>query len=284
MAQFILSAFADEADRMLTGQIDALKQNGISLIELRGVNGKSVADLTDGETDEVRARLDDNGIKLSALGSPYGKYPIDQPFGPHRDAFRRGLELAHRLGTARMRMFSFYLPEDNRDLSAWRGKVVDQIGAMLDDAADASVLLCHENERGIYGESDTGCVDLYETFKGRLGCVYDPANYIVSGYDPFAAFEKVEKYITYMHIKDAVMATRAIVPTGKGDGRIGEILRRVASRKDDVILTVEPHLTVFDGLKDLQRETLKHEFVYPTPRAAFDAAVSALKETLAPIA
>ena len=40
MARFIMSAFADEADAMLEGQIEALKDEGFHGVELRGVNGK----------------------------------------------------------------------------------------------------------------------------------------------------------------------------------------------------------------------------------------------------
>ena len=279
MAKFIYSAFADEADKMLSGQIRALKENGISLMEIRGVDGKSVADLTDGDVKNVRDTLSGEGIGLSALGSPYGKYPIDQPFEKHLDAFRRGLDIARALGADRVRMFSFYLPEGDKPEN-WRNKVIDQLNVMLDLADEAGVKLCHENERGIYGESGLCCLDLMQTLGDRMGCVFDPANFICGGFWPWEAFEKLEKYITYMHIKDAVMANRAIVPTGKGDGRVKDILAALNRRSGDMILTVEPHLTVFDGLKGLQKESLTHEFVYPSARAAFDAAVGALKETV----
>ena len=42
MAQFIISAFADEASDLLDGQIAALKRNGLCLIEPRSVNGNMV--------------------------------------------------------------------------------------------------------------------------------------------------------------------------------------------------------------------------------------------------
>ena len=53
MARFILSAFADEADKMLDGQIEAMKENGVACVELRGVDGKNVKDLTIDEAKEV---------------------------------------------------------------------------------------------------------------------------------------------------------------------------------------------------------------------------------------
>ena len=63
---------------------------------------------------------------------------------------------------------------------------------------------------------------------------------------------------------------------------VPEILRRLnAEREGEVILTVEPHLTVFKGLDQLQDEQLKHHESYPDSRTAFHAAVTALREILA---
>ena len=70
MAKFILSAFADESSPVLDEQIKALQEEGVSLIELRGVDGKNVSNLTLEEAAAVKAKLDAAGIRLSALGSP----------------------------------------------------------------------------------------------------------------------------------------------------------------------------------------------------------------------
>ena len=281
MAQYQLSAFADEASRMLSEQLEAMKSNGISLIEMRGVDGKSVADLTDEEAKEAKRKLDDAGAALSSLGSPYGKYPIEQPFEAHLDAFKRGLEITKILGANRIRMFSFFMPrEGDTNPASWRGKVIDQLGQMLDLADDAGIRLCHENEKGIYGDIDDRCVDLMEVYGDRMGCIFDPANFIQCGVKPIEAFPKLEKYITYMHIKDALLENGAVVPAGMGDGNVKDILDRLAAKADNMTLTLEPHLTVFDGLKNLQDEKLNHKFSYPDRLTAFNAAVSALKDIL----
>ena len=52
-----LAAFADEADAELSGQIAAMKRNGLSRIELRNVGRLSCADLTAEMAKEIRARL-----------------------------------------------------------------------------------------------------------------------------------------------------------------------------------------------------------------------------------
>ena len=280
MAKFILSAFADEASPVFDEQLRILREEGVTLIELRGADGKNCADLTLEEATALREKLDAAGIGLSALGSPYGKYPLAEPFEAHLDKFRHGLEICRVLGAKRIRMFSFY-PAGEVD-EASRQEVLRRLETMLTLAAEAGVQLVHENEKGIYGDTTERNADLLAHFGDRLGFAFDPANFIQCGVKPIEAFGQLHERITYMHIKDALMADGAVVCAGHGDGNVPEILRRLnAEREGEVILTVEPHLTVFKGLDQLQDEQLKHHESYPDSRTAFHAAVTALREILA---
>ena len=277
MANFILSAFADEASPMLDEQIKALQEEGISLIELRGVDGKNVSALTIEEAKAVKAKLDAAGIRLSALGSPYGKASLGVAFDEHLALFKHGLELCKVLDVKRIRMFSFHpaegvSPQDSRE------EVLRRLEIMVSLAEEAGVQLVHENEKGIYGDITERNADLLNVFGDRLGFAFDPANFIQCGVNTLEAYELLHGRITYMHIKDAIMADGAVVSAGNGDGNVTEILRHLnAEREEEIILTVEPHLTVFKGLNDLQDEELKHHESYPDSRTAFHAAVSAIK-------
>ena len=279
MAKFILSAFADEASPMLDEQIKALQEEGISLIELRGVDGKNVSALTIEEAQAVKTKLDAAGIRLSALGSPYGKASLGVPFDEHLALFKHGLELCKVLDTKRIRMFSFHpaqgvSPEESRE------EVLRRLEMMLTLAEEAGVQLVHENEKGIYGDITERNADVLNVFPG-LGFAFDPANFIQCGVNTLEAYEQLHDRITYMHIKDAIAADGAVVSAGNGDGHVAEILSRLnAEREGEVILTVEPHLTVFKGLEGLQDEALKHHESYPDSRTAFHAAVTALKGIL----
>ena len=283
MAKFILSAFADEASPMLDEQIKALKEEGVSLIELRGVDGKNVSTLTLEEAAAIKVKLDAAGIRLSALGSPYGKASLGVAFDEHLALFKHGLELCKALDCKRIRMFSFYpaegvSPEDSRE------EVLRRLEIMVSLAEEAGVTLVHENEKGIYGDDTARNADLLQHFGDRMGFAFDPANFIQCSVKPIEAFDVLHNRITYMHIKDAFLSDGAVVCAGHGDGNMSEILRRLnAEREDEVILTVEPHLTVFKGLSDLQDEELKHHEAYPDSRTAFHAAVQALKDILAEI-
>ena len=68
-----LCAFADEAAKDLSGQIDALKKNDIPLLELRGIDGKNVMDLTPDEARQYKAAFDEAGIAVWSLGAPLAK-------------------------------------------------------------------------------------------------------------------------------------------------------------------------------------------------------------------
>ena len=278
MAKFILSAFADEASPMLDEQIKALQEEGVSLIELRGVDGKNVSGLTLEEAAAVKAKLDAAGIRLSALGSPYGKASLGVAFDEHLELFKHGLEICKVLDCKRIRMFSFY-PAGNVEDS--REEVLRRLEIMLDLAEEAGVQLVHENEKGIYGDDTARNADLLNAFGSRLGFAFDPANFIQCGVNTLEAYEQLHERITYMHIKDAFLSDGAVVCAGHGDGNVPEILRRLnEEREGEVILTVEPHLTVFKGLSDLQDEELKHHESYPDSRTAFHAAVQALKDII----
>ena len=82
----------------------------------------------------------------------------------------------------------------------------------------------------------------------------------------------------YLHIKDALPYGK-VVPSGSGIGHVKDILTEYSGE----VLTLEPHLTVFAGLKGLEREgdtSCIDEFAYPTADAAFDAACNALKKLI----
>ena len=281
MARFILSAFADEADANIGGQIAALRRNGIHGLELRSLNGGPFVKFTVDEAKEAKRQFDDNDIKVMALGSPFGKIGAEEPFEPHMEDLKHALELSAVMDCARMRLFSFYIPK-GKDPAEYRGVVIDRIGAMLDAADAAGVKLANENEKGLYGDITERCADLADTFGDRLGCVFDPANYIQCGVNPAKALDVLMPRLTWMHIKDAKAADGQITPAGKGDGDVAGLIKRInAACPGDFVLSVEPHLALFSGYNSLERDAIKLEFMYNNNHEAFDAACGALKGILA---
>ena len=278
MAKFVLSAFADEAGSTLDEQIDALKSNGIDYIEPRKINGKGVLELSDEELINTKHKLDEAGIKVNSLGSPIGKYPIDEDFAPHLEDFKRALKVCEVFDTKFMRMFSFFVDADK--LSESRDEVIRRLTVMANEAGKRGITLCHENESRIYGQMPKEVTDIL-TSVSSLGGIFDPANYRMNDADVTEGINATLINLKYLHIKDAVFDSQMIVPAGEGEGKIGEIIDVVNDKIDGTVyLTLEPHLHVFDAYKDIDEHELKGKYIFKNNREAFDFAVNALKALL----
>ncbi len=279
MAEFILSAFADEAGGGLLSQIRALKENNLTHIEPRGLDYGNISDYTEADCREMKMILDYNGIGVSALGSPFGKINIEDDFAPHFEKFKRGVENACILGTNNIRMFSFYFTQEQNP-DDYRDEVFARLEQFCDYSLKSGIWCCHENEKGIYGDNEIRCLDILKTLNGKIKGVFDPANFVQCGVQILPAYELLKEYIEYMHIKDCRYEDGFVVPPGKGDACLQQLLALFAQKDGNRFLTLEPHLKVFDGLKDLEPDggeaSVSERFTYPTNRDAFNAAADAL--------
>jgi len=76
-------------------------------------------------------------------------------------------------------------------------------------AEKAGVRLVHENEHRIYGDEPERVKDLMGTVLEQadirhFGAVYDPANYVHGGFDPWKGWELTRQWTVHFHIKDWV--------------------------------------------------------------------------------
>ena len=277
MAQFLLSAFADEVSPDLEKQIEALKRNGIKYLEPRNISG-GILTKTEEELYAIRARLDEAGIGISSLGSPIGKYNITDDFEPYKEEFRKAIKACKILGTNRMRIFSFFV--ETPDLEKYRDEVHRRMEWLLDEAEKEGILLCHENESKIYGQNPDEVADLLKAHP-RLKGIFDAANYVREGQDPVKGIDVTLPSLEYVHVKDASYPDRKIWPAGMGQGDYEGALRKVDAACDGtVFLTLEPHLYVFDAYKSIDHHKLKVGVLYDSPDDAFDGAATHLKNLL----
>ena len=282
MKQPQIYAFADEASPIIDRQIIAMQRNGLQGLEIRNVDGESVAAISLDKAREVRAKMDAAGLTVWSVGSPIGKIDIEKDdFDAHMETLRHVIEVAKILGAENIRMFSFYIPA-GKNPADYREEVLRRLHLMADAAEGTGVTLCHENEKGIYGDMADRCLEILEA-EPRIAGVFDPANFVQCGQDTWEAWKLLGSKIKYMHIKDALFADGSVVPAGKGDGQVKKILKEFLANGGEC-MTVEPHLTVFDALKTLEREGEKSRvggaYSYPSSDAAFDAACQALRELL----
>ena len=276
-----LSAFADEISANLDEQIAVLRSENIHFIDLRGVWNTNVLDLTDQQITEIKHKLDAHGIGISAIASPIGKVPIDTPFGEHLRRFERAIALAQLFRTPFIRIFSFYPPaakehastytqaadvesnttiahmsdasdtnvtngeKDLVDPASWRGEVLRRLRELTKQARNANLILLHENEKDIYGDTIARCTDLLQSINDpHFQAILDPANFIQCEQTPYPdAYLELRPWLRYMHVKDA-LADGTVVPAGEGVARWPEILQQLHTDGYEGFFSLEPHLAL----------------------------------------
>lgn len=281
MNKINIYSFADEANEKIEGQIEAMQRNALTGIEIRNINGRNVVELENKEAMEVKKQLDAAGLKVISIGSAIGKIDIEKDdFVKHIEKFKYSIEKANIFETDKIRMFSFFIPED-KPSEFFRNEVIERLGTLIDIAKKSGISLCHENEKGIYGDTAERCLELHNAFP-ELNGVFDPANFVQCGQDTKVAWELLKNYITYMHIKDALFDGN-VVPAGKGAGNVEYVVKRFIERggRD---FTIEPHLSIFNGIENLERDgdasEVGKKYVYASNDEAFDAAVAAFREII----
>jgi len=241
-----LSAFADEVTDDFLGQIKYLVKEKVGYIEPRFIDKKNIMVLTKDELGVARKIIKDNGLKVSAIGSPIGKVRLDEPFQPHLDKFKRAVDIALLFESPFIRMFSYYAPQD-KNIDDYREQVIERMSAKVEVLKDIDVVMVHENEANIYGHSAKNCVDLVKTVDSpKFRLAYDPANFVWAESildNVKSCWPLMKPYVVHVHIKDWKLGAKDVgsIP-GEGDGQIKELLGELAAINYDGCLTMEPHL------------------------------------------
>ncbi|MDP9313619.1 MAG: sugar phosphate isomerase/epimerase [Chloroflexota bacterium] len=238
-----LSGFADEISPDLDVQVETLLGEGIKHLEFRGVWGKNVLTLSDEEIESFRATLAQHGMKVSSIGSPIGKIKITDDFKPHLAAFDRALHIARTVEAPFIRIFSFFMP-DGDDPARYREEVLDRLHQIVRRAEGSGITLLHENEKEIYGDIPSRCLDILTQINSpALRAAWDPANFVQCGVRPFTeGYAALQPFIAYIHVKDALLATGEVVPAGQGDGEWPQTIAALRDGGFDGFFSLEPHL------------------------------------------
>ncbi len=224
MAQlFRIAAITDEFSPDLEIALHSMSEVGMTGVELRMVFGKNIVDLTDDELDRAIPLVRSNGMEIISIASPLLKCTL--PDAPEVDArfqqdsfaarhrfedqpilAARVFEIARRTGAGIVRVFSYWRtvrPE------ACFERVVDALGKLANEAARHNVTIGIENEHAcnIATGQETARV-LAALDHPNLKVVWDPANALVSGENPFPeGYSKVPvARIVHVHAKDCRVA------------------------------------------------------------------------------
>jgi sugar phosphate isomerase/epimerase len=239
----VLSGFADEISPDPQVQLSVLAEESITYLELRSAWSVNVADFTDAQVGAFRAAIKAAGVRVSAIGSPVGKIPVGAPLAPELERMRRVADIAGEVGTALVRVFSFYIPAGEPP-ERYRAQVIDRMGALARIAEASGVILAHENEKEIYGDVPARCADLIDSVaSSSLWATFDAANFVQCGVRPFTdAYPLLRPHLVYLQVKDARTDTGEVTPAGEGDGQVRETLQALRDSGYAGFMSLEPHL------------------------------------------
>jgi sugar phosphate isomerase/epimerase len=257
------TGFADEAGGDIATQIRATKELGWSAIESRGVNGGSIADLSDEAFDEVCGALEDAGVTINCFGSSIANWskPIDESFESSLEETRRAIPRMQRLGIPMVRMMSFAVLRDRGPEDQMFDERVRRLNELVPMFTDAGILPVHENCMNYGGMGGTYSLRLLEKVPG-MKLVFDTGNPpFTKDYakgEPYPRqstwefYKAVREHIAYVHIKDSrfIEESGGIFPKstftypGEGDGDVEAVVRDLLASGYDGGFSMEPHLQV----------------------------------------
>lgn len=262
-----LCAFADEAGKTACEQLSALRENNISLIEMRKIDGRGAADYSPKELEAYRERFSQAGIEVFSLGSAIGKARESVDIDEYIKLMQKACDAAKALGAGNIRAFSFYPRFIRHDKSV----VIDKLKRLTECAAENGLNYCHENEKGIYGSTAERVSELREAIPD-MKIIYDPANFLQCSQSPAKTLRAFAPVAEYFHIKDA--CGKRVVPAGFGEGRLDLLVTGI---NRDTVFSVEPHLLAFKGCKSFNESELAGKFNLSTGRGRFDCAVASCR-------
>lgn len=240
---WLLSGFGDEIDPEPAVQLAVLQALGARHLELRGAWGANVLDLDDDQLDRIGALLAARDMRVSAIASPIGKVDVSAPVEAEVARLEVAVDAARRLGSGYVRIFSFYRaagtsPEQVRD------EVLRRMRALADVAERHGVVLLHENEKDIYGDTPERVLDVIESVgSAALRVAWDNANFVQVGVRPFTdGYALLRPHLEYLQVKDAIAQTGEVVPAGRGDGQLVETLTALRDDGYAGFASLEPHL------------------------------------------
>lgn len=238
-----LSGFGDEIDPDPAVQAAVLLALGASHIEVRSAWGTNVSELEPQQVAALKDILDEKGLKVSAVASPIGKVDVGLPVEHELDRLRQIISVAKGLDTKYVRIFSFYRAE-GRSAEDIRDDVMVRMGALAALAAEAGVVLLHENEKGIFGDTPERVLDIMTTVNSpALRIAWDNANFVQVGVKPYTdGYAMLRPYLEYFQVKDALSTTGEVVPSGEGDGELDATIAALKADGFSGFASLEPHL------------------------------------------
>jgi sugar phosphate isomerase/epimerase len=235
-----ISAFADEAGSDIDQQIKSLKKAGYHYIDPRSVGSHNITELPLDIARDVQAKLASANITVNMYGSPIGKIDIADDLQIDLNKLTHLAKLSDIFGCKAVRMFSYY-NKQNQSRDAWRTQSLDRLGKLSDRAKELGLVLYHENERHIWGDTLEQVKTIVPLRNDHFKLIFDFDNYNQSGDDVWQNWLALRDVTDAIHLKDSDTHNQH-TPVGQGNGQVEKILADAVARGWQGPLTLEPHL------------------------------------------
>ena len=218
-ARFRVAAITDEFSPDIERAARSMRKIGMAGAELRMAFGKNVVDLTDEELDRAIATVRAHDLEIVSIASPLLKCTLpDAPevdsrfqqdmfaarhtFADQPRLAQRALEIAGRTGAKIVRVFSYWRTIRPEECFS---RIVEALRGLAEQAADRGVTIGLENEHACnLGTAEETARVLAAADHPNLKLVWDPANALVAGENPFPeGYAKLPPgRIVHVHAKD----------------------------------------------------------------------------------
>ncbi len=244
-----LSAFADESGPTADEQVAALVEAQIKYVDLRNVDGINITELPLDHAQRVQKKLEAAGIRVCMYGSPIGKIDIADDHASDIKRLRHLGELKQIFGATYVRMFSYFNKKSGADEATYQAATIDRLQKLIELADKLGLVLFHENELGIFGDTLARVKTLRDLVHRpnpqRFKLIFDFDNFNQMGEKTWETWLALRDDVEAIHLKESKRQADGSfqhVPAGQGDGQILRVLADLAARGWTGPLTLEPHL------------------------------------------
>ncbi|MCD6362097.1 MAG: sugar phosphate isomerase/epimerase [Armatimonadetes bacterium] len=204
---FKLSVISDEISQDFQRVVDVCQEYGVSMVEPRSVWDTAPQDLTDEQLAEMKRILDEAGMGVACIASPFLKCDLgdEEQYEQHLGILRRCIEIAHFFDCNIIRGFTFW--KTGPAEAVWQ-QILDAYAEPIEICEAEDVYIGIENEASTHIATAAEAERLYaDLASDRVKAIWDPANevYAEDGERPFPdAYERMKPNLIHVHIKDAV--------------------------------------------------------------------------------
>lgn len=232
------------------------KELGLTCVEMRAVDGTNCIDLPESEVQRAKKLLDQYGMKVSAVATPFFKCTMpgldhkasgpmhaarEMSYDEHLALISRGAELAKTFSTDKIRLFTFWYKEGVDFWETLNASVKEALARV----EGTGITLGVENEGACMIRTSKDLADAVSRLDSRVKFIYDPGNSARVGHPPRQEeLDVFAKRIALVHVKDGTYDAAADKSNASlvGEGAVNwqTELKRVAAVYDGP-LTLEPH-------------------------------------------